>query len=220
MAASLNELACRCNPPVGAEVEDRIGERRHHARGSRLADPARRLQALHKGDIDPRHLVGTGANIVASHSPIRATRIFHSGSDVYQLSHAVRGRTYSGIPRFDAANGRVSGGREGDAAMFREVAFRSVAFSACLSALVSASHAQTTTNSSTAQPAVEDRSIRAFKVEIPQAALDDLRQRIAATRWPDKETVTDRSQGAQLARLQALVRYWGRATTGVRPKRS
>src|SRR5262245_6986949 len=54
----------------------------------------------------------------------------------------------------------------------------------------------------------EDRSIRPFKVQIPQAALDDLRRRINATRWPDKETVADRSQGAQLADLQELLRYW------------
>ena len=104
--------------------------------------------------------------------------------------------------------------------MFRNVAFRSVALSACLCALVSASYAQTTTISSAVQPAVEDRSIRPFKVEAPQAALDDLRRRIAATRWPDKETVADRSQGAQLAKLQELVRYWGRTTTGGRPRRS
>ena len=46
-------------------------------------------------------------------------------------------------------------------------------------------------------------------VRVPQAALDDLRHRVAATRWPDKETVSDQSQGAQLAKLQELVRYWG-----------
>jgi pimeloyl-ACP methyl ester carboxylesterase len=57
----------------------------------------------------------------------------------------------------------------------------------------------------------EDRSIRPFKAKVPQAALNDLRRRIAATRWPDKETVADESQGAQLAKLQALVRYWGTA---------
>src|SRR5262249_26848349 len=56
----------------------------------------------------------------------------------------------------------------------------------------------------------EDRSIRPFKVQVPQAALDDLRRRINATRWPDKETATDQSQGAQLVRLQELVRYWGK----------
>ena len=56
----------------------------------------------------------------------------------------------------------------------------------------------------------EDRSVRPFKVQIPQAALDDLRRRINATRWPDKETAEDRSQGIQLAELQELVRYWGK----------
>jgi pimeloyl-ACP methyl ester carboxylesterase len=55
-----------------------------------------------------------------------------------------------------------------------------------------------------AQPA-----IRPFQVNIPQEDLDDLRRRLAATRWPDKETVTDQSQGAQLAKMQELVRYWG-----------
>ena len=53
--------------------------------------------------------------------------------------------------------------------------------------------------------------IRPFEVDIPQAAIDDLRRRIQATRWPHKELVEDRSQGVQLATLQALARYW---TTG------
>src|SRR5262245_55577254 len=61
----------------------------------------------------------------------------------------------------------------------------------------------------TQQLAPDDRSVRPFKVQIPQAALDDLRQRIKATRWPDSETVADQSQGVQLAKLQELVRYWG-----------
>src|SRR6267378_2237770 len=52
-------------------------------------------------------------------------------------------------------------------------------------------------------------AIRPFHVKVPEAALVDLRRRINATRWPDKETVPDQSQGAQLARLQALVQYWG-----------
>jgi hypothetical protein len=56
--------------------------------------------------------------------------------------------------------------------------------------------------------ASEDDRIRPFHVHIPQTALDDLRRRLAATRWPDKETVADQSQGAQLSNLQALVRYW------------
>jgi pimeloyl-ACP methyl ester carboxylesterase len=50
--------------------------------------------------------------------------------------------------------------------------------------------------------------VRPFRVEVPEAALDDLRRRIAATRWPTEELVSDRSQGVQLATLQALARYW------------
>jgi pimeloyl-ACP methyl ester carboxylesterase len=50
--------------------------------------------------------------------------------------------------------------------------------------------------------------IRAFQADIPEAALDDLRRRLAATRWPDGETVTDRSQGVPPHRLRALVEYW------------
>ena len=55
----------------------------------------------------------------------------------------------------------------------------------------------------------ERTAIRPFSVRIPEADLVDLRRRIAATRWPDRETVDDRSQGVQLAKLQELVRYWG-----------
>src|SRR5690242_2505195 len=51
-------------------------------------------------------------------------------------------------------------------------------------------------------------AIRPFRVNIPREQLADLRRRIAATRWPDKETVDDRSQGVQLAKLQELARYW------------
>ena len=51
-------------------------------------------------------------------------------------------------------------------------------------------------------------AIRPFAVEIPDDALDDLRRRLAATRWPSRELADDRSQGVQLAPLQALCRYW------------
>jgi pimeloyl-ACP methyl ester carboxylesterase len=51
-------------------------------------------------------------------------------------------------------------------------------------------------------------AIHPFRISIPEQELIDLRQRLAATRWPDKETVADQSQGAQLAKLQELVRYW------------
>ncbi len=52
-------------------------------------------------------------------------------------------------------------------------------------------------------------AIRPFVVDVPDADIDDLRRRIAATRWSDRETVTDQSQGAPLEKMQALVRYWG-----------
>jgi pimeloyl-ACP methyl ester carboxylesterase len=55
---------------------------------------------------------------------------------------------------------------------------------------------------------VEDATVRPFRVDTPEAALEDLRRRIAATRWPSRELVDDRSQGVQLATLQALARYW------------
>ena len=59
------------------------------------------------------------------------------------------------------------------------------------------------------EQATDKNAIRPFHVNVPEADLADLRRRLAATRWPDKETVADRSQGAQLAKLQELVRYWG-----------
>jgi pimeloyl-ACP methyl ester carboxylesterase len=51
--------------------------------------------------------------------------------------------------------------------------------------------------------------VRPFRVDVPEKDLVDLRRRIPATRWPDRETVPDRSQGPQLAEMQELVRYWG-----------
>jgi pimeloyl-ACP methyl ester carboxylesterase len=50
--------------------------------------------------------------------------------------------------------------------------------------------------------------IRPFQIEVTQEDLDDLRRRIAETRWPSKELVTDRSQGVQLATVKALAKYW------------
>src|SRR5215207_5733509 len=51
-------------------------------------------------------------------------------------------------------------------------------------------------------------TIRPFRIDVPEADLVDLRQRIVAMRWPEQETVTDASQGVQLATTQALARYW------------
>jgi hypothetical protein len=56
--------------------------------------------------------------------------------------------------------------------------------------------------------ATEDSAIRPFRINVPEEALVDLRRRIAETRWPDRETVTDASQGVQLATIQKLARYW------------
>jgi pimeloyl-ACP methyl ester carboxylesterase len=56
--------------------------------------------------------------------------------------------------------------------------------------------------------AAGDTSIRPFHVSFPQADLADLRRRIVATRWPDRETVADHSQGLQLATMQKLAQYW------------
>jgi len=50
--------------------------------------------------------------------------------------------------------------------------------------------------------------IRSFQIEVPEEQIDDLRRRIAATRWPSKELVQDRSQGVQLATMKELARYW------------
>jgi len=61
---------------------------------------------------------------------------------------------------------------------------------------------------STKRTATAGRSIQPFTVNVPQAEVDDLRRRIAATRWPTKELVKDRSQGVRLATIQELARYW------------
>ncbi len=61
----------------------------------------------------------------------------------------------------------------------------------------------------TLRPSEDSNMIRAFRVDIPEAELIELRRRLAATRWPDRETVDDQSQGIQLAKLQELARYWG-----------
>jgi len=54
-----------------------------------------------------------------------------------------------------------------------------------------------------------ETEIRPFRVEFPEGEIADLRRRIAATRWPERETVTDNSQGVRLAMMQELAGYWG-----------
>jgi len=60
----------------------------------------------------------------------------------------------------------------------------------------------------TARAATEDTAIRSFRINIPDETLTDLRRRLAATRWPDRETVNDDSQGVPLATMQDLARHW------------
>src|SRR5262249_47572732 len=58
------------------------------------------------------------------------------------------------------------------------------------------------------EQAADKTAIRPFRVNVPEADLADLRRRIAATRWPTKELVEDRSQGVQRSTLRELARYW------------
>jgi len=76
-----------------------------------------------------------------------------------------------------------------------------VAFAVAITQVVTASASAPT---STEQPS----TIRPFQVHVSDEALTDLRRRIAATRWPEKETVNDNSQGVPLATMQELARYW------------
>jgi epoxide hydrolase-like protein len=60
----------------------------------------------------------------------------------------------------------------------------------------------------TQQTGSDKTAIRPFHVNVPEAELTELRRRINATRWPEKEPVTDHSQGVPLATMQKLARYW------------
>ena len=63
-------------------------------------------------------------------------------------------------------------------------------------------------NQVTQQPGKDKTAIRPFQVKVPEAELAELRRRVQATKWPERETVTDQSQGPQLATLQKLAEYW------------
>ena len=67
---------------------------------------------------------------------------------------------------------------------------------------------QTITTQPGSEQAADKTAIRPFRVNVPEAELTELRRRINATKWPERETVTDASQGVQLATTQALARYW------------
>jgi pimeloyl-ACP methyl ester carboxylesterase len=74
--------------------------------------------------------------------------------------------------------------------------------------LLGFSHRSKSMNAVTQQAGSDKTSVRRFDFNFPEAELTELRRRIKATRWPEKETVTDASQGVQLATTQALARYW------------
>ena len=54
----------------------------------------------------------------------------------------------------------------------------------------------------------DNTAIRPFKVKVPEEEITELKRRIKATRWPEKETVSDQSQGVQCGTIQELARYW------------
>jgi len=70
------------------------------------------------------------------------------------------------------------------------------------------------------EQATDKTAIRPFRVNVPEAELTDLRRRIVATRLPERETVTDFSQGVPLATVQKLARYWLPNMTGAGARRN
>jgi pimeloyl-ACP methyl ester carboxylesterase len=74
--------------------------------------------------------------------------------------------------------------------------------------VASAAAGATTLMPAALHAAIQNDAIRPFHISVPREALDNLRRRVAATQWPDRETVTDQSQGVQLATVQKLARYW------------
>src|SRR4051812_42644703 len=82
-----------------------------------------------------------------------------------------------------------------------------VSFIGLAAALLVAGEIVTTRAAMVATPAGVD-VIKPFRVHFPDETLADLKRRVTATRWPDKEIVQDQSQGVQLATVQKLARYW------------
>ena len=68
--------------------------------------------------------------------------------------------------------------------------------------------AETSAKQRSGEQTADKTAIRPFKVSFPEEDLADLRQRIKATRWPDREKVKDATQGVQLATMQKLAHYW------------
>ena len=71
--------------------------------------------------------------------------------------------------------------------------------------------AKTTATQPGRKQAADSHAIREFQVDVPEAELSELRHRINATKWPERETVADQSEGVQLATIQELARLWATA---------
>jgi pimeloyl-ACP methyl ester carboxylesterase len=77
-----------------------------------------------------------------------------------------------------------------------------------ISGVVTAQNKATSPIPAKAAAPADDKAIRPFHFNIPKEAVADMRKRVAATKWPEKETVSDPTQGVQLATMQKLARYW------------
>ncbi|MBS3649398.1 isochorismatase family protein [Pseudaminobacter sp. 19-2017] len=132
------------------------------------------------------------------------------GHEHMHAAHEINGPTFAhAIRTTDEVINDLSGKSEDDMTKTMKI-LATAAATAMLSTTALAQEASGAT--ATAIPTAnvtEDASIRPFpKVHFLQQALDDLRQRVAATQWPEKETVSDSSQGVPLATMQELARYW------------
>ena len=101
--------------------------------------------------------------------------------------------------------------RHGERALHRSTARTTLVGAYALAMLAASGYTPIapTAEAQVSSTAAEDRSVRVFRASVPEDAIADLRRRLAATRWPDQEIVTDQSQGIQLAKLQELIRHWG-----------
>ena len=110
------------------------------------------------------------------------------------------------------ATAHTTAGRDGASRRARRIVLATWAAAGAFGLVLFAApcDAQTATPRETtvAQTDITAGAIRPFRVNVPEAALVDLRQRVLATRWPDKETVADQSQGVPLATMRELARYW------------
>ncbi len=70
------------------------------------------------------------------------------------------------------------------------------------------------------QTSGDNAAMRPFQVDFPEAELTELRRPVNATRWPERATVTDDSQGVPLGTMQELAGYWGPSTTGASARRN